>query len=346
MLTKMKLLYANKSCFANNIVLCHSILSAINYQKQITCYSSVFRWAADNYFTGKIPDSEMLHIGRPTRVLFSGRVACRSTSTSGKGRGPSHQPYPIASFYHARTHGERSPPLPRADARRALPASGGHGSRAGGQAIRLDAPPLLQSRARASSSSQIDHRLRRRAAGRMAPAEQRPTAARGRAGGARAEGGGARRGGGRGRRLRQAGPLLPPRAGAGELLPRPRERAAELDCRCGRIRRGSLLLCSCLFFVVAIVAYWCCNNILGMLQSFVVHVAIVVNMLRPCSLLLRLSHTNVSKLGLIFFMLRILILDVADVESRCFSNTWYWMLQILIFDVADVVCDVGCCVDC
>jgi hypothetical protein len=174
MLTKMKLLYANKSCFANNIVLCHSILSAINYQKQITCYSSVFRWAADNYFTGKIPDSEMLHIGRPTRVLFSGRVACRSTSTSGKGRGPSHQPYPIASFYHARTHGERSPPLPRADARRALPASGGHGSRAGGQAIRLDAPPLLQSRARASSSSQIDHRLRRRAAGRMAPAEQRP----------------------------------------------------------------------------------------------------------------------------------------------------------------------------
>jgi hypothetical protein len=51
--------------------------------------------------------------------------------------------------------------------------------------------PLLQSRARASSTSQIDHRLRRRAAGRMAPAEQRPTAARGRAGGARAEGGGA-----------------------------------------------------------------------------------------------------------------------------------------------------------
>jgi hypothetical protein len=93
----------------------------------------------------------MLHIGRPTRVLFSGRVACRSTSTRGKGRGPPHQPYPIASFYHARTHGERSPPLPRADARRVLPASGGHGSRArcaaapaaGGQASRLDAPPLL-----------------------------------------------------------------------------------------------------------------------------------------------------------------------------------------------------------
>jgi hypothetical protein len=44
------------------------------------------------------------------------------------------------------------------------------------------------------------------------------------------------------------------------------------------------------FFYVATVVYWCCNNVFSMLQlvafmmqPFVVHVAIVVNMLHPRS---------------------------------------------------------------
>jgi hypothetical protein len=64
------------------------------------------------------------------------------------------------------------------------------------------------------------------------------------------------------------------------------------------------------FFVVAIVAYRCCNNILGMLQSFVVHVAIVVNMLRPCSLHVVTVPHKCFKIRSNFFY-------VANINFRC-----------------------------
>jgi hypothetical protein len=64
-------------------------------------------------------------------------------------------------------------------------------------------------------------------------------------------------------------------ASAGELLPAPRARVAELDpARCrGRTREGaptSFYFGDFLFLIdVAIVVYRCCNNVLDMLQSFI-----------------------------------------------------------------------------
>jgi hypothetical protein len=84
-------------------------------------------------------------------------------------------------------------------------------------------------------------------------------------------------------------------AGAGKLLQPPRARTWEVATA---------------FLDVAIVVYWCCNNVFSMLQlvafmmqPFVVHVAIVANMLHPRSR----RVVNVSKFDLYFF-------DVANIS--------------------------------
>jgi hypothetical protein len=71
-------------------------------------------------------------------------------------------------------------------------------------------------------------------------------------------------------------------------------------------------------FYVAIVVYLCCNNILGMLQSVAfmaqsvdVHVAIVVNMLRQCSL-------HVVSVPCKCFKIRFKLFDVAKINFRCY----------------------------
>jgi hypothetical protein len=107
-----------------------------------------------------------------------------------------------------------------------------------------------------------------------------------------------------------------------------------------------LLFFAMLHIGVATIFLTCFQLVTFMARSFVIHVAIVVNMLHLCSLHVATVPCKCFKIKSNFLILRTLILDVADVESRCFSDTWCCMLQILIFDVADVVCDVGCCVDC
>jgi hypothetical protein len=57
-----------------------------------------------------------------------------------------------------------------------------------------------------------------------------------------------------------------------------------------------------------------------MVQSFVIHVAIAVNMLRPCSLHVATVPCKGFKIRSNYLMLRTLILDAADVESRCFQT--------------------------
>jgi membrane protein insertase Oxa1/YidC/SpoIIIJ len=56
----------------------------------------------------------------------------------------------------------------------------------------------------------------------------------------------------------------------------------------GTLRYCSIILCMLQQAIqhcvnIAIVIYWCCNNVLGMLQLVALHVAIVVNMLHPRS---------------------------------------------------------------
>jgi hypothetical protein len=86
------------------------------------------------------------------------------------------------------------------------------------------------------------------------------------------------------------------------------------------------------FISLAALLFGCCNYCILVLQQYSWHVAIVrlcdaivsrlcCRSLCTCCIcvlgMLRVSHANVSKLGLNFSMLQTLIFDVADAESRC-----------------------------
>jgi hypothetical protein len=80
-----------------------------------------------------------------------------------------------------------------------------------------------------------------------------------------------------------------------------------------------------------------------MMQSFIVHVAIIVNMLHPRSQHVASVPCEFSKLDLIFLMLQTLIFNVAGVESQCrrhvmldVANIKFSMLRMLSFDVTDI----------